>query len=241
VTWYLALDTATDRGSVAVGRPGVVASEVMVGARRHAAALTPSVEEALQLAGLRQSDLSGIIVADGPGSFTGVRIGFATVQGIVRQSPELAVSTAPSLLAAARLAAPFSSGAIAALYDALRGEVYAAVYRFAPKEMQVIVPPRLTTVAALRESGVKADVAVGDGAALFAEEVRAWTGRDPVPPPAGGPRASGLIELLGVPGALRPLDDVSTWEPDYGRPAEAQARWERAHGKPLPGSISDPR
>src|SRR5205085_3111479 len=94
VTWYLALDTATDRGSVAVGRPGVVASEVMVGARRHAAALTPAVEDALQLAGLRLTDLSGIIVADGPGSFTGIRIAFATVQGIVRQCPDLTVSTA---------------------------------------------------------------------------------------------------------------------------------------------------
>jgi len=241
MTWYLALDTATDRGSVAVGRPGVVASEVMVGARRHAAALTPSVEEVIQLAGLRLTDLSGVIVADGPGSFTGIRIAFATVQGIVRQCPDLTVSTASSLLGAARLAAPFSAGPIAALYDALRGEVYAGVYQFESAAVKVLVPPSLTTVTALRESGVAADVAVGDGAALFPEEVRAWTGRDPVPPPAGGPRASGLIELLKLPGALRLVEDVNTFEPDYGRLAEAQVRWERAHGRQLPGSVGDRR
>jgi tRNA threonylcarbamoyladenosine biosynthesis protein TsaB len=239
VSWYLAVDTATERGSVAVGRPGSVACEIILGPRRHAAALVPSIEEALRLAGQSLGDITGVLVADGPGSFTGLRIAWATVQGIVRERPDLTVMTAPSLLGAARLASPFASGPVAALFDALRGEVFAAVYQFRPESIEIVSPPELTTVRALRGSGVRAELAVGDGAAVQADEVRAWTGRDPVAPPEGGPRATGLIELLRTPGALRTLDDVAAWEPAYGRPAEAQTRWERTHGKPLPGSVSD--
>jgi len=241
VSGYLALDTATDRGSVAVGTPGTVLAEVIIGARRHAAALTPSIEEALRLAGTTLQDLAGILVADGPGSFTGLRIAFATVQGIVHQRSDLAVLTAPSLLSAARLGSRFTSGPVAALYDALRGEVFAAVYRFGRDTVDTLVAPVLTTVSALRRSGVRAELAVGDGAAAFADEVRAWTGREPVAPPDAGPRAAGLIELLGMHGTLQRMEDIAAWEPRYGRLAEAQVRWEREHGRPLPDSVSDRR
>jgi len=62
---------------------------------------------------------------------------------------------------------------------------------------------------------------------MYAEDMYRWTGRDPVPPPAGSPRASGLIELAGVGDGLRRLDDVAASEPDYGRLAEAQVRWKK--------------
>src|SRR5262245_5559116 len=132
MTCYLALDTATERGSIAIGRPGAILAEVTMGARRHASGVMPSIEEALRVAGKTMNDLSGILLADGPGSFTGLRIAFATVQGVVSQRPDLAVMTAPSLLSAALIASRFAGGPVAVLYDALRGEVFAAVYQFSP-------------------------------------------------------------------------------------------------------------
>ncbi|MBI4419562.1 MAG: tRNA (adenosine(37)-N6)-threonylcarbamoyltransferase complex dimerization subunit type 1 TsaB [Gemmatimonadetes bacterium] len=233
---FLALDTATDAGSVAVGRPGVLAAEIIFGDRRHAAALVPAIEEALRLAGASFPDLTGIVLADGPGSFTGLRIGFATVQGLVREHASPRVLTAPSLIGAAWLASRFADGPVAALYDALRGEVFAVVCRFHNQAVEILLSPRLTTVAALRDASVRPGVVVGDGAVAHAEEVRAWTGRDPVGPPGGAPRASALLELLAVGGATREVSDPTAWEPDYGRPAEAQVRWERKHGRPLPDS-----
>jgi hypothetical protein len=56
-------------------------------------------------------------------------------------------------------------------------------------------------------------------------------------PPRGAPRAKALIDLVGVHRGARQVADVQGWEPDYGRPAEAQARWEIAHGRPLPDSV----
>lgn len=241
MTCYLALDTATDRGSVAVGKPGSILAEVVVGPRRHAAELMPAIEATLRTAGQSLNDLSGLLVADGPGSFTGLRIAFATAQGIVRQRPDLTVMTVPSLLSAARVASGVSRGVVAALYDALRGEVFAAVYQFAGDGVTTLIAPGLATVSALQGSEIRPDLAVGDGAVAYAGQVRSWTGREPLALSDLGALASGLIELLRTPDIFRVVENVSAWEPQYGRLAEAQVRWERQHGKPLQGSAGDRR
>jgi len=43
-----------------------------------------------------------------------------------------------------------------------------------------------------------------------------------------------MLDLVGRPGGARLVDDPLAWEPDYGRPAEAQALWEARHGRALP-------
>ncbi len=233
----LALDTATDVASVAVGRDRVLLAEITLAGRRHGAALLPALEEVARLAGGSLADVGRVVLADGPGSFTGLRIGAATVQGLVRALPGLEVAAAPSLLAAAWAASRWHAGPAAALYDALRGDVFGAVYAFGDQGIETIVPPSLVTVARLRElTPVRPAVAVGDGAVRYADEVRDWTGRAPVGPPLGAPRAAALIAVEGLPGGTRPVPDILAHEPDYGRPAEAQAKWERSHGRPLPDS-----
>jgi tRNA threonylcarbamoyladenosine biosynthesis protein TsaB len=248
VSAYLAIDTATDTGSVAVGEPGTVWIEVMIADRRHASALVPAIDQALRLGGVGYEQLVGIVVADGPGSFTGLRIGFATAKGILQQHDGLALYTAPSLLATAWGAAPFACGPVAALYDALRGEVFAAVYEFevggesgkreaGVSRLNVLVAPELMTVPDLAaRCPVTPALAVGDGAAAHPDEIRSWIGRAPAGPPAGTPRASALLDLLALDDGAARTDDPLGYEPVYGRVAEAQARWERAHGRPL----SDP-
>src|SRR5438094_324012 len=75
---WLAIDTATDIASVAVGKPPDTEAGVFVqGARRHAAEIIVLIEHALEQAGVRPHELEGIVVGDGPGSFTGLRIGWA--------------------------------------------------------------------------------------------------------------------------------------------------------------------
>lgn len=230
---YLALDTATPFGSVAVGTREAALAEVAVGHRRHAAATLPAVEEVLRLAGAGFTDVEGILLADGPGSFTGLRIGFATAKGILHQHPGLVLRLAPSLLALAWGARHVAHGAIAALYDALRGEVFAGVYAFGDDGMTTVLSPRLTTPASLVQAAPHAALAVGDGAVVHAALMQQWTGRPPVGPPTAVPRAASLLELLGVTGATTLVENPGSVEPTYGRLAEAQARWERAHGRPL--------
>jgi tRNA threonylcarbamoyladenosine biosynthesis protein TsaB len=242
VSLYLAIDTATDIGSVAVGEPGRTVSEVVFTDRRHAAALVPAVEEVLRLAGAGYGDLTGLAVADGPGSFTGLRIGFATAKGILRVHEGLVLRTAPSLLATAWVAQRYVAGPVAALYDALRGEVFGAVYAREGDAVRTLVAPVRSTPEALAERApVRPVLAVGDGAVAHAAAMQAWTGREPLGPPAGAPKAGALIELLALEGAAVLVADPAAFEPAYGRQAAAQDKWEQRHGRPLPHSGGDPR
>ncbi|MGH7537894.1 MAG: hypothetical protein ACREMF_04620, partial [Gemmatimonadales bacterium] len=87
----------------------------------------------------------------------------------------------------------------------------------------------LITRAAVRPRAV-----VGDGAVKHATEIEGWSGTPPLSTAVLRPAAASLLALCGREGAGRVLEDVASAEPDYGRPAEAQARWEARHGRPLP-------
>lgn len=222
---YLAVDTVTDHGSVALGTPGGVDAEVTIGRRKHAAALLPSIEHVLRMARASYADLQGIVVADGPGSFTGLRIGFATVKGIMQEYESLELRSAPSLMSLAFGMRHCANGPVCALYDALRGDVFGAVYGFSAGAVSVELNPTLGTVTQLTElCSVKPSLGVGDGAAAYATLVREWTGSEPIGPPAAVPRAAGLLGLLAVDGATTLVADPESFEPEYGRLAEAQVR-----------------
>jgi tRNA threonylcarbamoyladenosine biosynthesis protein TsaB len=73
---WLALETATDRASVAIGEGAEDAvEESLSGARRHAGALIPMIETVLRRRAVTLDQVSGVVVSDGPGSFTGLRVG----------------------------------------------------------------------------------------------------------------------------------------------------------------------
>jgi len=233
---WLALDTATELASVAVGVPPAAESvAVIAGARVHAAGLIELVDRCLAPLGLRPADLAGLVVGDGPGSFTGLRIGWAAAKGLA-QERSVPIQVVPSLLAAAAgAAAVLGAVPVAACFDALRGQVFGAVYVVHLNRVETLVPPAVCGLAELAaRAPVRPRAVVGDGALKYAVEVEAWSGAAPLPSSALRPTAASLLALCGRGGAGRLLDDIATAEPDYGRPAEAQARWEARHGRTLP-------
>lgn len=240
MTLTLAIDTATDLATIGVGDDDGFIAEMILGRQRHAAASVPAIQQVLQSAGAAIGDVRRIVLADGPGSFTGLRIGVATVQGLLREREDIVVHTTPSLLATAWVGAALAGGPVAALYDALRGDVYGAVYRFDEHRVETLLVPTLAPVPDLARLAPGAVLALGDGAVRYADAVQRWTGRPPIGPPIGAPRAAALLALCRVTGALAPVPDITAFEPAYGRPAEAQTRWEREHGRPLPDSPGRP-
>lgn len=228
---WLAIDTATELASVALGSAERVRTvRSMRGARQHAAQIVPLVDQVLTLSAVRVKNLALVIVADGPGSFTGLRIGWAAAKGLAHDAG-IPLRALPALMGAAHAAAGGEGGPIAACFDALRGQVFGAVYAFSPGRVETLVAPALFTVAALaRVAPTRPIAAVGDGAVRFADEVLEWTGRPPLSLESVPPVASSLLALSDLAGYPAPA------EPAYGRPAEAQAKWEAHHGRPLPYS-----
>ena len=102
---WLALDTATSRASVAAGSSAADAiEESLEGARQHARSLIPMVTSVLARRGITLADLAGVLVADGPGSFTGLRVAAAFAKALA-DTRGLPLRTAPSLLVRAARAA----------------------------------------------------------------------------------------------------------------------------------------
>src|SRR6266487_792485 len=161
--FWLGIDTATEIASVAAGRPPTAQSGAHVqGARRHAAEIIRLVDFALSRLGIRPGDLEGLVVGDGPGSFTGLRIGWAAAKGLAHEAG-LELRAIPSLMAAAAGAAlKLGAEPVAACFDALRGQVYGAVYVFHPDRVETLVAPAVLTVAELaRVAPVEPRVVVG--------------------------------------------------------------------------------
>ena len=102
--WLLALDTSTATILVAAGSPegAVLAEEAFEGRYRHSQELLPAIVRLLDRAGLRLTELSGIVAGTGPGAFTGLRVGLATAKTLAHElgRPIVGVSSAEGLLAA---------------------------------------------------------------------------------------------------------------------------------------------
>jgi tRNA threonylcarbamoyladenosine biosynthesis protein TsaB len=237
---WLALDTATDRASLAIRVNGALAGEEHIsGARRHAASLLPAVDALLRRAGVSLDALEGIALSDGPGSFTGLRVGASLAKALVH-ARRVQLWTAPSLMVrAAGVAA--GDGLVLAVANALRGELYAAAYRFYPDRVSTELAPSVRRPADLVASGLEPAAIVGEAPAEILPVLESWSGRPVIGPPEGSPRAARLLELTGQAGGATRVESVRDWEPVYGRPAEAQARWETVHGRPLPDSVGSPR
>jgi tRNA threonylcarbamoyladenosine biosynthesis protein TsaB len=233
---WLAIDTATDQASVALGHSRDDAlEENLVGARRHAGALVPMIDRLLRRRKVGLNQLSGLAMSDGPGSFTGLRVGVAAMKALA-QARGLPLWSAPSLMV--RAAGQAGDGRLVlSLASALRGEVYAAAYRFAGRRIVTELVPSVMRPEELSQSMVRPDTLVGDAPPELIATLEVWVGQPMIRPPAGAPSARELIGLVGKPGGAREIEGVQNWEPQYGRPAEAQARWERAHGRPLPDSV----
>jgi len=121
----LAIDTTHEYGSLALARGQEVLEEVEIHAPTgFAQVLYGALGELLERHGVKVAEIDRFAAASGPGSFTGVRVGLACVKGLAEAvgKPAVAVSTLEAI-------ARFGKGPLrAAMLDARRGDVYAAVF-----------------------------------------------------------------------------------------------------------------
>jgi tRNA threonylcarbamoyladenosine biosynthesis protein TsaB len=241
----LALDTTTRAGSAAL-----VEDDRIVAERRGDGALTHALRmpgEILALAEAHQWPLSTIdlyAVASGPGSFTGLRIGIATIQGLasVHRRRVVSLPALEALAHAGSLDLPDGT-LVGAWMDAHRGDVFAALYRVTaarPFSRARVIELEGATVGSPAEtltrwraaSAGSAMVFVGDGAVGFAANIM---GASPSSRVVAPPELAGAIGLLAVdrqadalePAAVRPLyvrrPDVEVVRDEKRRRAEMKS------------------
>jgi tRNA threonylcarbamoyladenosine biosynthesis protein TsaB len=225
----LAIESATRVCSVALARGGeVVAERASHDARRSDERLLPLIDELLVGAGVRLADVAAFAVSIGPGSFTGLRIGLATVKAfaLLDGRPVAPVSTLAALCASAARAPRPPEGAVAALLDARRGAYYAACVSRAGVPRADRLADGVHTPGELAEKLPRGcAVVVGEGAAPGAAQLAA---RRPdlalLELPDLGASAASVARLGAALLNEGAAVDAAALVPVYLRRAEAEAR-----------------
>lgn len=128
MSYILNIETATKKCSVSIAKEGktIVCKEIAEEGYSHAERLHVFIEECIKEAAIRYMDLVAVAVSQGPGSYTGLRIGVSAAKGLcfALGIPLIAVDTLKSLAAQVKV----GSGLIIPMLDARRMEVYSAVF-----------------------------------------------------------------------------------------------------------------
>jgi len=221
----LAVETATPCTSVALLRDGALLAEETGDAQRPTAeTLLPAIDALFGRVGVSAAEVGAFAVSIGPGSFTSLRIGVATVKGLAFGTPRPALAV-PTLQALARTAAA-GAGPAVALLDARRDEFYAAAFAGDALDPSPLLPEGVYTVEQLCERLPPACRLTGDGAADCGAALRAALGDGVVctAPGAARARAAHVGALATRLLAAGRGVDPARLTPRYVRRAEAEVK-----------------
>jgi tRNA threonylcarbamoyladenosine biosynthesis protein TsaB len=167
----VALDTTARAGSVALAIDGsVIEARSGDASRTHGERLPGDILDLLTAHGLRAADIDVYAVAAGPGSFTGLRVGIASIQGLALAHTRrvVAVSALDALAHIAARDRSSSTSLTGALIDAQRGEIFGALYRTNVEVAPPLVSSPRQAIAEWKPLLAGADMlAIGDGAARY--------------------------------------------------------------------------
>ena len=165
----LALECSAGPASVALLEDGVIIASEFTNVRKtHSQTLMPMMSSMLKKANISLSDIDALAISQGPGSFTGIRIGISAIKGLAApcKLPCYAVSTLRAIAENKRE----ENAIIAAVMDARCNQVYNAVFRAKNGNLERLTPDRALMTDELIDQLSAYDekvVFVGDGAGLF--------------------------------------------------------------------------
>ncbi len=167
----LGVECSAVSAGAAVIKDGKLVSESFVNCGlTHSETLLPMIDKALSDAKITLEDVDTIAVSNGPGSFTGLRIGVATVKGLAMgaEKPVCGVSSLYALC----FNVPCAQGVIVPMMDARREQVYCAVYERKGETLTEVMPMCAMALSELLEKVKDGATFVGDGAAVFYDKIK---------------------------------------------------------------------
>ncbi|NIA14369.1 MAG: tRNA (adenosine(37)-N6)-threonylcarbamoyltransferase complex dimerization subunit type 1 TsaB [Nitrospiraceae bacterium] len=218
----LAADTTTPVNTVAlVDGPRVLAETYVECGRAHAERLLATVDWVLSEARVALDDLDALAISNGPGSFTGLRVGAATWKGLAfaRNLPLVAV---PTLDAMTRLGY-FRDAIVIPLLDAKMREVFAASFEFDNAQRRKLTEDMAGPVETVLGAAGPTPILLGDGSALYRERIlEAVPGAVIVEGPFAMPRASAVAAEASALLDAGAETDPAAVAPVYLRKSQAE-------------------
>lgn len=221
----LAIDTSNHTLGIALVKDSTVIGESITYLKKnHSVRAMPTVEALMKECGVAPSELSKIVVAKGPYSYTGVRIGVTIAKTLAwtLSIPISAVSSLETLAANGQ----YFDGWISPLFDARRGQVYTGLYTFEEGKIKEIKPDQNILLTdwlhELKQTG-KPVLFLGQDVHLHEESIRSILGETAVI--AEGAFHNPRPSMLAFLGTDRPAEDVHQLVPNYIRLAEAEVKW----------------
>lgn len=207
----LLLDTSNQALSVAVNRDGKMIAEINTNYKKtHSETLVDNIQKVLSIADIKKNHIDRIIVAKGPGSYTGVRIGITVAKMLAKQL-NIPIYSVSSLFVLA--VSNHITGNAVPLIDARRGHVYGAVYNIQEDDYTEVIAP-----AYIEFSTLAADI--DEGVFLLNSQEKITIDIDEYTHVT--PRIS---ETERYKKALK-LEDADQLVPDYLRISEAERNWQ---------------
>jgi tRNA threonylcarbamoyladenosine biosynthesis protein TsaB len=238
----LAVESATETAAVCLAdENGVLGSIVVARGRRHTEAIAPAIATLSRLTGVALGDLDVLGVDVGPGLFTGLRVGVATVKAL-SFALDVPVVTATSLEILAHAMAgsgPNAGRLLVPVVDARRGGVFSARFRPAPgtgtgagtvADLTTAVAEAVWTPEALAaDLAVRSEpfVLAGDGALRYSALFDAVPGVRQEGPAYAAPPVDVLAGLTVARGLAGDVHDGAQVMPRYLRDADARINWEQ--------------
>ncbi|MDF2503504.1 tRNA (adenosine(37)-N6)-threonylcarbamoyltransferase complex dimerization subunit type 1 TsaB [Clostridium sp.] len=232
----LSIDSATEAATCAVIEDEKLLGEITFNYKKqHSVILMTIIDNLLKNINADINTIDGFVVSKGPGSFTGLRIGMSTIKGLSQGSnkPFISISSLDAL--AYNMA--YTSGIICPILNALRGNVYTALYKFEGNNLKRLTDYKIISIEellALVKNQDSSATFIGDGIALFKNQIQEY-----LPEVRFAPTHLNLVKAssLGELG-LKKLtqgesDDLYNSAPIYIRKSQAEREYEKRTGKSI--------
>lgn len=221
----LALDTSSSRGSLAlVADERLLAEYTLENSASYLNRLLAGIDHLLQETGKTIQDVNLIVVSQGPGNFTGLRLGLSTAKGLALAigCPVIAVNTLDALAANF----PFTALPVCPVLDAKKHEIYAAFYHCQATAGQWVGDYLLLPPKALAARILEPTLITGPGLERYGSLFQELLGGLAVfPPPEFRHVRAGVLARLGVQQfAAGQIPDLDKLTPFYLRPADAELK-----------------
>jgi tRNA threonylcarbamoyladenosine biosynthesis protein TsaB len=224
----LAVDTSTLAEGVALIEPDRVLCDLRVAVRTsHAPHLLALIHRVLAVAAVPLTSVDLFAASQGPGSFTGLRIGIATLLGLAQALKRAVVGV--DTLEALALKVPFAAHPVCPLLDARKGEVFGALFRPTAHGLRRLTPNLVMTPEAFCANITEPTIMLGTGVDVYRHVWQTQLGERAIfaPPWLGMPCTVQVGALALAQASSGRREPGSSPTPTYVRPSEAEIHWPR--------------